>query len=181
MQWHPIGQCHIISSRVVTCMLTIYILGETLPPRVCMRALPRHQCSRRTRTARIACGAALTLLLQLLTSSQLESNSNSWSNLLLLVFAPMSSGAVHRPGAMPAWAALPAATAAESQRFSTTTNWLPLTTRAASTAKSPCAGSSPSPFSWTPLPSSLAAERPEEAELLARGAPNPHQLAAQVT
>ena len=61
-----------------------------------MRALPRHHRSRLTRTARIACGAALTLLFQLLTSSQLESNLNSWSNLLLLVFASMSSGAVHR-------------------------------------------------------------------------------------
>jgi len=78
----------------VTCTLTIYILGEARPPRVCMRALPRHNRSRRTRTALVACWAALTLLLQLLTSSQLEYNLNSWSNLLL--FAPMSSGAVHR-------------------------------------------------------------------------------------
>ncbi len=84
-------------------------------------------------------------------------------------------------GAMPAWAALPAATAAASRLFLKTINWPPLTTRAASTATSPCAGSSPSPFSWTPVPSSLAAARPMEVELLARGAPNPHQLAAQVT
>ncbi len=60
---------------------------------------------------------------------------------------------------MPAWAALPAATAAASRLFSTTTNWQALTTSAAT---------------------SLAA-RPEEAELLARGAPNQHQLPAQVT
>ncbi len=43
------------------------------------------------------------------------------------------------------------------------------TTRAASTATSPCSGSSPSLFSWTPVPSSLAMARPEEAELLASG------------
>ncbi len=103
------GSVTIISSRAVTCMLTIYILGETRPPRVCMRALPRHHRSRRTQTALIACGAALTLLLQLLTSSQLESNLNSWSNRLL--FAPMSSGAVHRR-----YACMPAATAAAALR-----------------------------------------------------------------
>ncbi len=75
-------------------MLTIYILLETLPPRVCMHDLPRHHRSRQTRTALIACGFAPTLLLQLLTSFQLESNLNSWSDVLL--FTPMSSGAVHR-------------------------------------------------------------------------------------
>jgi hypothetical protein len=161
-------------------MLTIYILGETLPPRVCMRALPHHHRSRRTRTALIAFGAALTLLLQLLTSSQLESNLNSWSPGPTYYYSHQCHLALCI-GAMPAWAALPAATAVKSRRFSTTTNRLPLTTRSASTALSPCAGSSPSPFSWTPVPSSLAAARPEEAEFLARSAPNPHQLAAQVT
>jgi hypothetical protein len=64
-----------------------------------MRALPRHHRSRRTRTALIACGAALTLLLQLLTSSQLESSLpvNSESNLVLDDSdTPMSSGTMHR-------------------------------------------------------------------------------------
>ena len=50
-------------------------------------------------------------------------------------------------GALPAWAAQPAATAAASLLFSTTTNRQRCTTRAAAFATSPCAGSRPSPFS----------------------------------
>ena len=50
-------------------------------------------------------------------------------------------------GALPAWAAQPAATAAASLLFSTTTNRPRCTTRAAAFATSPCAGSRPSPFS----------------------------------
>ncbi len=91
-----ISQRHIanVPARAVTCTsVTICILGEALPQRVCMRTLPRNHQSRRTRSALVACGAGLTLLLQLLASSQLESNFNSESNLVL--DAPMSSGAVH--------------------------------------------------------------------------------------
>ena len=79
-------------------------------------------------------------------------------------------------GALPAWAAQPAATAAASRPFSTTTNRPHLTIRAAATATSPCGGSSQSPFSSTPVPSTLEMARPEEAERLARGAPNPRHL-----
>ena len=50
-------------------------------------------------------------------------------------------------GALPAWAAQPAAAAAASRPFLMTTNRPRLTTRAAATATSPCAGSRPSPFS----------------------------------
>jgi hypothetical protein len=46
-------------------------------------------------SALVACWAALTLLLQLLTRPQLEFNFNSESYLVL--DAQMSSGAVHRP------------------------------------------------------------------------------------
>jgi hypothetical protein len=59
-----------------------------------MRSLPCNHRSRRTGSALVACWAALTLLLQLLASSQLESNLNSESNLVL--DAPMSFGAVHQ-------------------------------------------------------------------------------------
>jgi hypothetical protein len=54
-----------------------------------------HQ-SHRTPSALVACGAALTLLFQLLASSQLESSLpvNSESNLVL--DTPMSSGTMHR-------------------------------------------------------------------------------------
>ena len=83
-------------------------------------------------------------------------------------------------GASPAWAAQSAATAAASQRFSTTTKRPPLTIRAAAVATSPCGGSSPSPFSSTPVPSTLATARPEEEERLARGAPNQRHHVAQV-
>ncbi len=161
-------------------MLTIYILGETRPPRACMRALPRHHRSRRTRTALIACGAALTLLLQLLTSFQLESNLNSWFDLLL--FAPMSSGAVHRR-----YACMGCNARSNGRGEPTFFNDY----QSAATHYSHSIHCNKSirgtksvavqPLCWTPVPSSLAAARPEEAELLASGAPNPHQLAAQVT
>ena len=181
--WQSPGDVTIISSRAVMCAsVTIYdVLGEALPPSVCMCILPRNRLSRRTRSALVACRAALTLLFQLLTSSQLESNLNSGSNLVL--DDPMSSGTVHQR-----YDACMGCTASSNGRgepiSSTITNRPPLTsTRAASTATSlsPCAGSSPSLFIWTPDPSSLAAARLEEAELLPRGAPNQHQLAAQVT
>jgi hypothetical protein len=81
-------------------------------------------------------------------------------------------------GALPAWAAQPAAA---SRLFSMTTNRPRLTTRAASTATSPRAGSRQSPFSWTPAPSTLAMAWPEPVERLASGAPNPpHPAAPQV-
>ena len=81
-------------------------------------------------------------------------------------------------GALPAWAAPPAA---ESRLFSTTTSRPRLITRAAASATSPCAGSRLSPFSSTPVPSTLAMARPEEVERLEAGAPNPHHPAAQVS
>ena len=84
-------------------------------------------------------------------------------------------------GALPAWAAQPAAA---SRLFSMTTNpsRLRLTTRAASTATSPCAESRQSPYSCTPAPSTLAMAWPEPVERgLASGAPNPpHPAAPQV-
>ena len=81
-------------------------------------------------------------------------------------------------GALPAWAAQPAAA---SRLFSMTTNRLRLTTRAAPTATSPCAESRQSPYSCTPAPSTLAMAWPEPVERLASGAPNPpHPAAPQV-
>jgi hypothetical protein len=156
-------------------------IGEARPPRVCMRALPRNHRSRRTWSALVACGGAAGLLSPssfnfspVPTLNPTSTPSPTWylthqCHLALCI------------GAMPAWAALPAAAAAASKLFEMTTKLPLFTTSTASTAASPCAGSSPSPFSWTPVPSSLAAARPEEADLLERGAPNPHQLAAQVT
>jgi hypothetical protein len=70
------------------------ILGEARPPRVCMRALPLNHKSSRTWSALVACWAALTFILQLLTNSQLESNLNSESNLVL--DTPRTSGTMHR-------------------------------------------------------------------------------------
>ena len=64
--------------------------------------------------------------------------------------------------------------------FSTTTSRLRLITRAAASATGPCAGSRLSPFSWTPVPSTLAMARQEEVERLEAGAPNPRHPAAQV-
>jgi len=78
--------------------------------------------------------------------------------------------------ALPAWAAQPAAA---SRLFSMTTNRPRLTTRAASTATSPCAESRQSPYSCTPAPSTLAMAWPEPVERLASGAPNPPHPAAQ--
>jgi hypothetical protein len=89
----------LISSSAVTCTSSclrndLYnsIYWVARPPRVFMRALPRNHQSCRTRTALVACWAALTLLLQLLASSQLESNLHSGSD--LVIDAPMSSDAV---------------------------------------------------------------------------------------
>ena len=79
--------------------------------------------------------------------------------------------------ALPAWAAPPAAV---SRLFSTTTSRPRLITRAAASATSPCAGSRPSPFSSTPVPSTLAMARPEEVEHLAPGGPNLRHHAAKV-
>ena len=78
-------------------------------------------------------------------------------------------------GALPAWAAQ---LAVASRLFSMTTNQPRVTTRAASIATSPCAGSRQSLFSWTPAPSTLAMAWPEPVERLASGAPNPPHPAA---
>ncbi len=60
-----------------------------------MRALPRNHWSRRTRSSVVACGAGLTLILQLLACSLLQVESNLDFESIVLD-APMSSGAVHR-------------------------------------------------------------------------------------
>jgi hypothetical protein len=89
----------IISSSAVTCTssclrndLYSSIYWVARPPRVFMRALPHNHQSCRTRSALVACWAALTLLLQLIASSQLDSNLHSGSD--LVIDAPMSSDAV---------------------------------------------------------------------------------------
>ena len=56
----------------------------------------------------------------------------------------------------------------------------PFTICAAATATSPCAGSRQSPFSSTPVPSTLVMGRLEEVEHLTRGASNPRHSAVQV-
>ena len=60
-----------------------------------MRALPRNHRSRRTRSSLVACGAGLTLILQLLACYQLESNLN-FESIQVVLDVPMSAGAVHR-------------------------------------------------------------------------------------
>ncbi len=57
---------------------------------------------------------------------------------------------------------------------------LPIGCRTAATAIGPCWGSSPLPFSWNPVPSSLTMARLEEAEQLAHGAPNQRHPVVQV-
>ena len=114
----------------------------------------------------VAFWAAFTILLHFLASLLLESNLN-----YLTLQWPMCIGA------MPAWAAPPAA---ESRLISTTINRPPLTMRAAKVAASPVEGSRRSPFSSTLVRSMLLMAKQAEEERLARGAPNQRHLVAQV-
>jgi hypothetical protein len=80
---------------------------------------------------------------------------------------------------MPAWAALPAATAAASPFFNDYKTAAVHYSFSIHCSKS-MSGIKSVAVQLDTVPSSLAVARLEEANLLARGDPNPHQLAAQV-